>query len=65
MYGAPCLSDTLWSNHQRLRQYAGGHDETWGGVTLNIDSDVMDGIVASLSVVFKPLYHEYLPLIAR
>jgi hypothetical protein len=43
-----CLSDTLWTNHQRLRQYAGGHDEAWGGVTLNIDSNVLDGPVALL-----------------
>lgn len=37
------VDDTYWSNHQRLRQYAGGHDETWGGLTLNIDSNVLDG----------------------
>lgn len=41
------LSNSTWSNHQRLRQYAGGHNETWGSVTLNIDSNVMDGIVAT------------------
>jgi photosystem II stability/assembly factor-like uncharacterized protein len=41
-----CLSNTLWMNHQRLRQYTGGHNETWGGVTLNIDSNVLDGPVA-------------------
>ena len=42
-----CLSNSLWANHQRIRQYAGGHDETWGGVTLNIDCNVIDGIVVS------------------
>ena len=36
----------LWTNHQRIRQYAGDHGETWGGVTLGIDSDVADGMVA-------------------
>ena len=41
-----CLSNNLWNNHQRIRQYAGGHNETWGGLTLNIDSNVIDGIVA-------------------
>jgi len=40
------LSNSLWTDHQRLHQYAGGHLETWGGVTINIDCDVMDGIVA-------------------
>ena len=34
------------SNSQRLRQYAGDHNETWGGVTYNIDSNVLDGPVA-------------------
>lgn len=43
VWGAACLSDSLWSDHQRIRQYAGGHDETWGGLTLNIDSNVIDG----------------------
>ncbi len=32
----------LWTNHQRLHQYQGGHNETWGGATLNIDNDQLD-----------------------
>lgn len=43
VYGSPYIPDTYWDNHRRLRQYAGGHDETWGMVKLNIDSDVLDG----------------------
>jgi hypothetical protein len=43
VYGSPYIPDTYWNNHRRLRQYAGGHDETWGTVKLNIDSDVLDG----------------------
>jgi len=31
-----------WVNHERLHQYRGGHNETWGGVTINIDSDYLD-----------------------
>ena len=31
-----------WANHQRLHQYSGGHNETYGGVTINIDGDAMD-----------------------
>ncbi len=46
VWDVACLSNTLWTNHQRLRQYTGGHNETWGGVTLNIDSNVLDGPVA-------------------
>ena len=38
-----CLPNTFWPTHQRLRQYAGGHNETWGALTLNIDSNVLDG----------------------
>jgi hypothetical protein len=34
------LSNSLWNNYQRIRQYTGGHNETWGGLTLNIDSNV-------------------------
>jgi photosystem II stability/assembly factor-like uncharacterized protein len=45
---AACLSNSLWVNQQRLRQYAGGHNETWGATTINIDSNVLDGPVASL-----------------
>jgi hypothetical protein len=32
----------LWVNHQRLHQYRGDHNETWGGVTINIDSNYLD-----------------------
>ncbi len=31
-----------WANHQRIHQYQGGHNESYGGVTINIDSDVLD-----------------------
>ena len=46
VFGVACLPDSLWTRSQRIRQYAGGHDETWGGVTLNIDSNVVDSVVA-------------------
>jgi hypothetical protein len=38
-----------WSNHQRIHQYNGGHDETYGGVTINIDGDSLDGATADNS----------------
>ena len=31
-----------WTPHRRIHQFTGGHDETWGGVKLNIDSNFMD-----------------------
>lgn len=40
---SPLINEAYWDNHQRLRQYAGGHNETWGGQTINIDSNVVDG----------------------
>lgn len=43
-FGPPCaLSNSRWPNHQRLHQFTGGHTETWGGVTINIDSNAVDG----------------------
>jgi hypothetical protein len=54
VFGDPYVSDAFWTNHQRLHQYAGGHHETWGGVTLDIDSDFVDGAVVG-SVGSAPL----------
>ena len=45
VFGDPYVSDSLWPNHQRVHQYKGGHNETWGGVTINIDSNYVDGAV--------------------
>jgi len=50
--GAATTSDSNvpsaeWANNQRLHQYEGGHDETHGGVTLDIDSDYLDGPTAA------------------
>ncbi|MGH2522939.1 MAG: glycoside hydrolase domain-containing protein, partial [Anaerolineales bacterium] len=49
VWNLPCLDNSLWSASQRLRQYSGGHNENWGGVTLNIDSNVLNGIIAVVS----------------
>lgn len=46
VYGVAPLADSYWTNHQRIHQYIGGHNETWGGVTFNIDSDIEDAPVA-------------------
>ncbi|HVN53048.1 MAG TPA: glycoside hydrolase domain-containing protein [Anaerolineaceae bacterium] len=40
IYGIPCLNDGLWNSGNRIHQYAGDHNETWGSVTLAIDSNV-------------------------
>jgi peptidoglycan hydrolase-like protein with peptidoglycan-binding domain len=31
-----------WRPHARVKQYQGGHDETWGGVRINIDRNFLD-----------------------
>ena len=43
-----------WANNQRLHQYRGGHNETYGGVTINIDSDYVDGAVVGGSAAVPP-----------
>jgi hypothetical protein len=35
-----------WSNHRRLHQYDGGHNERHGGATMNIDGNFLDGATA-------------------
>ncbi|QNN54180.1 glycoside hydrolase domain-containing protein [Nocardioides mesophilus] len=36
------ISSTGWMPHARVHQYRGGHNETYGGVTINIDSNFVD-----------------------
>jgi hypothetical protein len=40
-----CVGAGLWVNNQRHKQYLGPHNETWGGVTLNIDTNCSNGPV--------------------
>jgi hypothetical protein len=44
----PAVPDGSWSPHQRIKQFAGGHKEAHGGVTLNIDKDYLDGPIARI-----------------
>jgi len=39
----PYVPASGWSQHQRIHQYRGGHDESYGGVTINIDNNYVDG----------------------
>ncbi|GAB7006615.1 hypothetical protein JCM18899A_40880 [Nocardioides sp. AN3] len=39
---SPQIPATYWSPHRRIHQYRGGHDESYGGVTINIDNDYVD-----------------------
>jgi Domain of unknown function (DUF1906)/FG-GAP-like repeat len=33
---------SVWPGKRRMKQYRGGHQETWGGVTINIDNNFVD-----------------------
>lgn len=46
----PYLSAEMWPSHQRIHQYRGGHNETYGLVTINIDNDYVDGVTVGKSV---------------
>ena len=66
------LDNALWANHQRIRQYEGGHTETWGGVSMNIDCNVIDSVVAVLDARSSPMPPncstskcQYLPIIGK
>jgi hypothetical protein len=39
---SPYMPSGMWSSHQRIHQYLGGHNETYGGTTVNIDNDQLD-----------------------
>jgi peptidoglycan hydrolase-like protein with peptidoglycan-binding domain len=40
--GTTYIRDDGWMPHARVHQYRGGHDETHGGVRINIDSNWLD-----------------------
>lgn len=41
-----------WAQHQRVHQYQGGHNETYNGATLSVDSDYLDGATAGAAQPF-------------
>jgi len=51
--GWPTAGNTLWAEWQRSKQYRGDHVETWGGVSMNIDSDVFAGPVATVARTYR------------
>lgn len=51
--GWPTAPDRQWSLGQRAKQYRGDHDETWGGVRLNIDSDRLRAPVATVARTYR------------
>ena len=47
------IPNAHWANHQRGKQYRGDHNETYGGVLINIDSDRFDAPVATVPYAYK------------
>jgi hypothetical protein len=43
--GCEYLLDSWWRPHRRIKQFRGPHREKHGGYVINIDSDVVDGLV--------------------
>ncbi len=46
VWDCECL-DGFWINHQRIYQYVGEVNETWGNNTMRIDVDVVDGEITA------------------
>lgn len=51
----PFLPADAWANHQRIHQYRGGHNETYGLVTINIDDDYLDAATVGRRATPPPL----------
>jgi hypothetical protein len=47
------VPNTQWANHQRGKQYRGDHDDTYGGVKINIDSNYFDAPVATVGYAYQ------------
>jgi hypothetical protein len=48
----PYLSASAWASHQRIHQYRGANNETYGRVTINLDNDYVEG--ATVGAVSTP-----------
>jgi hypothetical protein len=46
----PSFPTNEWTNHQRIKQWQAPHNETWGGVTFNIDGNISDSLVAGPAI---------------
>jgi hypothetical protein len=50
VFGVAPLPDNYWTNNQRIHQYIGPRNETWGGVTFNIDNNISAAPVAGAAI---------------
>ncbi len=58
VYGNLYIPNNDWNAHQRIYQYTGGHAETYGQKTWNIDSDCADapmvGHITTTTIALEP-----------
>jgi len=45
----PYLSASAWASHQRIHQYRGGHNETYGLITINLDNNYVEGATVGVA----------------
>jgi Domain of unknown function (DUF1906) len=46
----PYLPASAWPSHQRIHQYRGGHNESYGLMTINIDNNYVEGATVGSAV---------------
>jgi hypothetical protein len=51
----PVVPASAWNVHQRIHQYQGGHNETYGATTINIDNDYVDGATVGTATLASEL----------
>jgi hypothetical protein len=51
----------MWTGHQRIHQYQGGHSESWGGAAVNIDNDQLDAALGGTATAPAPPLHPARP----
>jgi Domain of unknown function (DUF1906) len=51
----PYLPSTAWTLHQRIHQYRGGHNETYGLMTINLDNNYVEGATVGVGVAAPEL----------
>jgi hypothetical protein len=59
------LDPAYWGNKRRMKQYVGDHQETWGGVTITIDSDYLDMSPMSATTMGDFTGNGYADVLAR
>jgi uncharacterized protein YraI len=47
------VPDSDWALHQRAKQYRNSHNETYSGVTINIDNDRVDALAATVGYSYQ------------